>query len=166
MTRYDDPHAYDRRWSRLSRAEVAERSDADPLLFVADHIGTADRDDGVVAVHAEMADGSRVMVIVAAGPDAPTADQCRSAVLGIIARLSEDYGDPDDETGIVPLLSLGLVVHRRGRAHLTPLDRCWASALVAGCAYWDVEPLGVLVRTESGALYRPPLPAGSASEVV
>lgn len=158
MTRYDDPHAYNRRWARLSPAEVTERSELDPLLFVADHISTAERGDGVLAVHVEMTDDRRLVVIVTPGPEAPIADQCRSAVVGIITRLVEEYGDPDDCTGMVPVLTLGLVVHRRGRPHVAPMDRCWAEALVAGCAYWDVEPLGVLVRTESGALVRVVLP--------
>ncbi|MHB8795588.1 MAG: hypothetical protein ACYC90_08980 [Candidatus Nanopelagicales bacterium] len=160
MSRYDDPHAYKRRWSRLSPADLARLSDADPLLFVADHIGMADRDDGVIALHADMASGQRLMVVVTPGPKAPSADECRSAVVGAIARLSEDHGDPEGCLDMPPVLSLGLVVHRRGPARVTPLDQRWSAALVAGCADWDVEALGVLVRTESGALVRPALPLG------
>ena len=161
MTRYDDPHGYRRRWSRLDPAGVATLADADPLLFVADHIAIAERKDGVIAFHVELTGDRRLIVIVAPGPKAPSAEECRSAIIGAIARLTEDCGDPDDYIGLPPVLALGLVVHRRGPSHVTPMDRRWSAALHFGCAYWDVESQGVLVRTESGALVRLSLPGGA-----
>lgn len=158
MALYDDPHAYRRRWSRLSPAGVARLADADPLLFVADHIALAERKDGVIAFHVELTGERQLVVLVTPGPTAPSVEECRSAVIGTIARLGEDYEDPGDDTGLPPVLALGIVVHRRGPVHVTPLDRRWSAALHAGCAYWDVESRGVLVRTESGAVIRPSMP--------
>ena len=92
MTDYDDPHAYYRRWERLSPAE-------------------------------------------------PTDDACLGLLCGVVERI-----------GSGRTVALGLVHHRRGRAHVTDLDRRWRHALEAACTYYGIAPIGVLTRTESGAL--------------
>lgn len=46
-TPFDDPIAFDRRWSRFDPMAPAALADADPLMFLADHLPIADRRGGV-----------------------------------------------------------------------------------------------------------------------
>ena len=163
MNNYDDPYAYEQRWESLSPAQLGERAAADPLLFVADHISTADRGPGVVAIHAQPPGASPVMAIVTDGPGDPSDDECLMLVVDAITRLrGSDIREMPEEPMTPDGFVVGLVVHRPGTGHLVPFDHRWARALVDGCAYLGAEPVGVLARTESGVLLRVPLPTSQS----
>lgn len=142
---YDDPHAYHRRWDRLDPDAVHRAAERDPLLFVADHVSTADRRAGSVVVHVRTPDGSPMMILIADGPADPTDEECITCLATIVERIGHETVD-----------ELGVVYHRRGRTHLVDLDRRWQQALGDVCHYYDIEQVGVLARTESGAIVRPP----------
>ncbi len=157
---YDDVVAFDRRWFHCDPADADARQQAQPLLFVADHISIHDRRAGSLAVYARTADDQPLMAVI---PDAlpdPSADECLRAMLGIADNVCREFGiDPEVmDLGDPPFAALGLVHHRRGRPHITDVDRHWAQALTDVCGWLGVEPIGVLARTESGALVPVPLP--------
>jgi hypothetical protein len=140
---YDDPHAYHRRWDRLHPDEVEAAAEHDPLLFVADHVSCTDRREGVLAIHAGTDEGGRHLILI---PDAiidPDEDTCVAVLATVVERLGPDR-----------VMALGLVHHRRGRAHVVDLDRRWQDALDAVCHYYAIGAIGVLARTESGAIVR------------
>lgn len=140
---YDDPHAYHRRWERLDPDAVHRAAERDPLLFVADHVSTADRRAGSVAVHVRTAGGAPMIILIADGPADPTDDDCVTCLATVVERIGHEAVD-----------ELGVVYHRRGRPHIIDLDRRWQQALEDVCHYYDVEPVGVVTRTESGAIVR------------
>lgn len=142
---YDDPHAYHRRWERLDPDAVHRAAERDPLLFVADHVSVADRRAGSVAVHVRTHGGASMMILIADGPAEPTDEECVGCLAIVVERIGCDAVD-----------ALGLVHHRRGRTHIVDLDRRWQQALGDVCHYYDIEQVGVLARTESGAIVRPP----------
>lgn len=142
---YDDPHAYHRRWERLDPDAVERASERDPLLFIADHVSLADRRAGSVAVHVRTADGAPMMILIADGPADPTDDECVACLATVVERIGDEAVD-----------ELGVVHHRRGRSHVVDLDRRWQKALADVCHYYGIEDAGVLARTESGAIVRPP----------
>ena len=140
---YDDPHAYHRRWDRLDPDQLHAAADRDPLLFVADHVPCTDRRDGALAIHVGTDDGGSQVILV---PDAiidPDDGACVTLLATVVERLGPDR-----------VIALGLVHHRRGRAHIIDLDRRWQEALDAVCHYYAVGAVGVLARTESGAIVR------------
>ena len=149
MPDFDDPLAYIRRWERAPEPEVARLADADPLLFLADHLPLADRREGTVAVHARLDDGTPLAAIITDGPPEPSVDECRTALAMVV-----------EHAGSERVVGLGLVHHRRGRAHISSSDRRWRVALDDACARYAIAPVGVLIRTESGALV--PVPAATA----
>lgn len=157
---YDDATGYERRWTHPDPAQVTALRQAQPLLFVADHISIFDRCDGSLAVYARTADAKPLMIVIADAEPAPDADACLRAVIGIADRLVRHLGlDLDDvDWSSPPFVTLGLVHHRRGRPHISDLDRHWAQALSDVCSWLNVQPAGVLTRTESGALVPVPLP--------
>jgi hypothetical protein len=140
---YDDPHAYHRRWDRLDPEAVQQAAERDPLLFIADHVPTANRRAGSVAVHVRSHDGSSMLILIADGPADPTDEECVACLATVVARIGEDR-----------VAALGVVHHRPGRAHLVELDRRWQQALDDVCHFYEVDAVGVLVRTESGAIVR------------
>ena len=140
---YDDPHAYHRRWDRLDPEALDRAADRDPLLFVADHVQCSVRREGTLAVHARTDDGRpHIIVIPDAGID-PDEDVCLSILATVVEQLGPDR-----------VMALGVVHHRRGRAHIDELDRRWQDALDAVCHYYAIGAVGVLARTESGAIVR------------
>lgn len=141
MPDFDDPLAYIRRWARQSDTEVSRLADEQPLLFLADHVALADRREGTVAIHARLDDGSPLAAIITGGPPDPSPYECVAA-LGMVV----------ENTGPSRVMSMGLVHHRRGRPHLCDTDRRWRQALEDTCAFYAIAPVGVLIRTESGAL--------------
>jgi hypothetical protein len=128
-THYDDPHAYHRRWERLDREAVDRAARRDPLLFIADHVPLADRRAGSVAVHVRTPDGASLLNLIA---DATVVER----------------------SGCEAVDEIGVVHHRRGRAHVVELDRRWQQALDDVCRYYGADAVGVLARTESGAIVR------------
>ena len=159
---YDDPIAFERRWGRLSHAQATELSRRDPLLFVADHVSIDDRGPGSLAVYAEMAGSSPTIIVIKDGLLEPSADDCLTAVASIAGKLCDQVGFDIEDALVMepPLRRLGLVLHRRGMPHVRELDVRWAQALADGCDMLHIEPVGVLVRTEGGALVRIPMPEG------
>ena len=141
---YDDPHAYHRRWERLDPEAVHRAAESDPLLFVADHVSTADRRAGSVAVHVRRHGGAPMMILIADGPVDPIDDDCVTRLATVVERIGKE--------GVA---ALGVVHHRRGRTHVVDLDRRWQRALDDVCHYYDIDEVGVLARTESGAIIRP-----------
>lgn len=164
-TPFDDPTAYDRRWTRRSREHVHRLAQRDPLLFVADHITVRDRAAGLVAVQADLGlDLPPVMILIADGPLEPDDDACLNLLAGVVERIDREYRrgpavDTDEHEYETCIHALGLVTHRTGRPVVSDGDRAWARALDAVARWCDFEPVGVLTRTESGALVRvPPTP--------
>lgn len=147
MTRhdFDDPHAYHRRWERLDPDAVDRAAARDPLLFIADHVAVADRRAGSVAVHVRSHGGAPTLILIPNGPADPTDDECLVCLATVVERVGPEAA-----------AELGVVHHRRGRSHVLDVDRRWQQALEQVCHYYDVEPVGVLARTESGAIVRPP----------
>jgi hypothetical protein len=141
---YDDPHAYHRRWERLHPDAVARASERDPLLFIADHVALADRRAGAVAVHVRTQGGASMLVLIGDGPADPTDDECVACLANVVERIGPEVVE-----------ELGAVHHRRGSTHVIDVDRRWQQALDDVCHYYDIEAIGVLARTESGAIVRP-----------
>lgn len=140
---YDDPHAYHRAWDRLDPAELSRAADRDPLLFIADHIALADRREGSLAVHVGTDDGGTQIVVIADAEPDPDEDTCVAVLATIVERLGADR-----------VTALGVVHHRRGRAHIDDLDRRWQRSLGAVCHHYAIGDIGVLARIESGAIVR------------
>jgi hypothetical protein len=166
MTRsFDDPSAYMRRWGRLSEFELQRRAQHDPLLFAADHCPVAERQAGCLVIVAIRTDGQPLMVVIQDAPEEPTDDDCLGVLAGCLPRLGAAVNDAGDLYGWAgaPVARLGVVTHRRGRPHITAEDRRWVDALEAVCRWSGVGPLGVVTRTEAGAIVRPPLSMGAAS---
>ena len=100
-----------------------------------------------MAVHVRTWGGASILNLIADGPVDPTDDQCVACLAAVIERIGYEVVD-----------EIGVVHHRRGRAHVVELDRRWQRALDDVCRYYDIEAVGVLVRTESGAIVRPSAP--------
>lgn len=165
---YDDITAYERRWVHPGPAQVSALQQAQPLLFVADHLSIHDRHDGSLGVYTRTANGQPLIIVIPDLAPSPDANACLRAVLGIADRLVRQLGlDLDDvDWSTPPFVALGLVPHRRGRAYVSDLDRHWAQALADVCSWINVQPVGVLTRTESGALVPVPIPAPREPEVL
>lgn len=163
VTPFDDPAAFDRRWSRLTEAETHIESRRDPLLFIADHLLTTDRRPGSLAIHLEIGPDHDPMVIVMAdGPAYPPVEDCLVVLARAVEAVREseaDSGDFDD--GSCPVRRLGLVTHRTGGLATLDVDRRWLEALTIVCNNEQIESLGLLVRLRSGALVRVPYPAAA-----
>ena len=144
---FDDPHAYHRRWERLGPDAVARASERDPLLFIADHVALADRRTGCVAVHVRNHGGASMLILVGDGPADATHDECVTLLANVVERIGPEA-----------VAELGVVHHRRGSTHVVDLDRRWQQALDDVCHYYGIDAVGVLARTESGAIVRPSAP--------
>ena len=74
MTRtpFDDPIAFDRRWVKANPEAKAALTEADPLLFLADHISIYDRREGSVALAITSRDGQSTLAVIPDGPPAPS----------------------------------------------------------------------------------------------
>lgn len=90
-TPFDDPIAFDRRWTRVQPHARSLRAQAEPLLFIADHISIYDRREGSVAVALTFHDGQSTMIVVPDGPPHRALTAVTRAFeiepLGVMARL-------------------------------------------------------------------------------
>lgn len=145
-TPFDDPIAFDRRWGRLDATARATLADADPLMFLADHLPVADRREGSIAIAVQCGEGPSPLIVIPDGPANPTDVECATVIGLAYERLGSD------------VTRIGIVHHRRGGVGITDVDRRWALALRAVCDAFSIEPLGVMARLRSGALVRVPLP--------
>ena len=145
-TPFDDPIAFDRRWGHLDPAARTALADADPLMFLADHLPVADRREGCIAIAVRCGEGPSPLIVIPDGPANPTDVECATVIGLAYERLNGD------------VTSIGIVHHRRGGVGITDVDRRWALALRAVCEAFSIEPLGVMARLRSGAVVRVPLP--------
>lgn len=145
-TPFDDPTAFDRRWVKANPEAKASLTQAEPLLFIADHISIADRREGAVALALIARDGQSTLAVVPDAPPQPSDMECLALLGNSIERIPGG------------VRSLGLVHHRRGSRGIADIDRRWALALKAVCTAFDIESLGVMARLYSGELVRVPLP--------
>lgn len=145
-TPFDDHIAFDRRWSHCDPTTKHALAEADPLLFVADHIPSGERREGSVAVALSSHDGQSALMVVSDAPVQPPDIEC----LALLSNAIERSGGG--------VRTLGIVHHRRGGHGITDLDRRWALALTAVCTAFDIRPLGVLARLYTGDIVRVPLP--------
>jgi len=143
-TPFDDLDAFDRRWSDRSR--IRALADADPLLFLADHVLSGDRREGAIALHISLADGETVLAIISDGPPNPCDRDCALVLVNASA------GMPETVT------AMGVVHHRLGGPGVSDLDRRWAEALKAVSCAHGFEPIGVIARLYDGSLVRVPVP--------
>ncbi|MCX6461381.1 MAG: hypothetical protein NTZ03_13875 [Actinobacteria bacterium] len=145
-TPYDDFAAAERRWGHLSPDELRAAADADPLRFVADNISVRDRRQGSVVLIANLGPGQPpALVVVPDAPPEPTFEDCALLVGRFGMHLDEirDVGAP---------FSVGLIHHRLGNTAVNDLDRRWQLALETLAPEFGYSILGVMARTESGAL--------------
>ena len=143
-TPFDDLDAFDRRWSDRSRMRAL--ADADPLLFVADHVMSVDRREGTVALHIATDHGPPTLLVIPDGPPDPRDRDCAVLLSNVVS------GIPD------AVSALGLVHHRLGGPDVSDLDRRWAEALKAASYAHGFEPIGVIARLYDGSLVRVPVP--------
>jgi len=145
---YDTPAAADRWWDRLTPDERSAAVDADPLRFLADHLLMSDRCEGSLALYGDFGPGTPALPLVLHdAPTDPTVDECGMTVW----RFAEALGHLRDEAG-ADHVRLGMIHHRTGPSSVTDLDRRWLIALDALAPRLGYEVLGVLARTERGAL--------------
>lgn len=149
-TPYDDATAYLLRWRQYEPGDAISR--AVLPVFVADHVPLADRREGCVVF---FNDGGRnrppVLVVVPDGPSDPTEEECLGMVAGYLTRIA-GYDESADLSG----LRVGLVLHRRGPARVTDLDRSWRRAVDDAASALRISVLGVCARTWSGAIVAVP----------
>jgi len=143
-TPFDDLDAFDRRWSDSSRMRAL--ADADPLLFVADHVMSVDRREGTVALHIATEHGPPTLLVIPDGPPDPRDRDCAVLLSNVVS------GTPE------AVSALGLVHHRLGGPNVSDLDRRWAEALKAVSCAHGFEPIGVIARLYDGSLVRVPVP--------
>ena len=159
---FDDPHAYARRWEHKTPEQVSALSQADPLLFLADHIAVTDRRVGTAAFMVDLGpDRPPTMILMHDGPEDPDIDECLTMLVNVVQRADLESGraDVDVEKGETSVRRLGVVAHRTGAPTVQERDRAWAQALDGAARWFDLEPVGVLVRTSKGAIVRvPPTP--------
>lgn len=172
-TPFDDPTAYDARWGRLNESQRRLAADADPLLFLADHVSVGERVAGTVVIHVRLTDpDERMAMIVDGGPTDPDEADCIGLIVTALSKLGA--GDPfDDGQSVVtmegatfppdafapprcPVLEMGLIIHRDGPAEIDPIDRVWAEVLDTIAEIYEFTSLGVVTRTRCGAIVRMP----------
>lgn len=141
-TPFDDYAAFDRRWSDSDRRHAL--AEADPLLFVADHIPSRDRRAGSIALCILPIDGPSTLALIPDGPLIPSDTDC----LMLLSRAAAGGN----------LRGLGVVHHRLGGPDVTDVDRRWALALKATSLALDFEPIGILARLHSGELVHVDVP--------
>ena len=143
-TPFDDLDAFDRRWSDRSR--IRALADADPLLFVADHVMSVDRREGTVALHIATDHGPPALMVITDCPPDPRDRDCSVLLSSAVSGIPE------------AVRALGLVHHRLGGPDVSDLDRRWAEALKAASYAHGFEPIGVIARLYDGSLVRVPVP--------
>ena len=143
-TPFDDLDAFDLRWS--DRTRIRELSEADPLLFVADHVMSVDRREGTVALHIATDHGPPTLLVIPDGPPDPRDRDCSVLLSSVVSGIPE------------AVRALGLVHHRLGGPDVSDLDRRWAEALKAASYAHGFEPIGVIARLYDGSLVRVPVP--------
>ena len=163
---FDDPGAFRRRWSHLSRAQLRDEALRDPLLFAADHLPLDDRREGTVIVVAEINEApAPVVIVIPDGPPAPEEEACLGVLSSVIAQLDaavheadpyDDYDDPGLRDGESCVRRIGVVAHRLGSPAINDIDRRWMSALGLVSVALGIDTIGVLTRTRSGALVHVP----------
>ena len=153
-TPYEDATAYLRRWRQYEPGDAIPR--AVLPVFVADHVPLADRREGcVVFFHDGGGDRPPVLAVVPDGPSDPTEEECLGMVTGYLTRIA-GYDGSGDLGG----LRVGLLLHRRGPARVTDLDRRWRRAVDDAASAVRISVLGVCARTWSGAVVA--IPRGRA----
>lgn len=99
MPAFDDPVAYRRRWGHLTADHTRAAADADPLLFLADHIDLHDRLPGSVAGLVTWSRADPTIIIVPDGPEEPSRDACREFCRSAMMHLLKVR----QPSGVVPL---------------------------------------------------------------
>ncbi len=159
---FDDPVAYERRWGRLTRDQEFESAASDPLLYLADHMALDDRRPGAIGLFSDLPEIHPTWVVIPDGDPDLDEQGCFNAIAAFVAKLCEDNGLDTERASTEEIGrfigTFGMVHHRRGGHHVTDLDRWWASAVAKVCLGLGIEPLGVIARTQSGAIVRVPLP--------
>lgn len=147
-TPYEDHADYVGRWSGLTETELLAAADADPLRFAADHVLASDRREGSVVVILDLGDDlGRSMNVIADAPSRPKEGDCM-----LLLRAFVDAAEQLRAEGLSP--SIGLLHHRTGPAHITDVDRRWASAIEELASGARITVIGVAARTGSGAFVR------------
>lgn len=143
---YEDEDGYEHRWGGLSEAAKADLSRSDPLTFIADHLPHRDRAEGSIVVLLEpVGYGQPLVNVISDCPRNPAAEDCYR-MLWPFATAAGRMGPPGG------VAKIGLILHRRGAAVAGVLDRRWFRALQQAAQEADLQMLGVLTRTASGAL--------------
>ena len=145
-TPFDDHIAFNRRWGNPDSSSWKALADADPLLFVADHISSRDRREGSVALALTRWDEPSMLIAIPDAPRDPSDRDCLTAIGAAVERTSGRIRD------------MGIVHHRRGGVGITDVDRRWALALKVVSIAFDFSPIGVMARLHSGGLVRVALP--------
>ena len=131
---------------RVSKSSKHDLSRSDPLTFVADHLPNRDRQEGSVVVLLEpVGFGAPLVQVIADAPVNPSAEECYR-LLWPFATAAGQACPPDGRAMI------GVIHHRRGPAVSGVLDQRWLAAVRQAAQEAGIEVLGVLARTDSGAL--------------
>ena len=143
---YEDEVGYQNRWGGLSRSATDELAHSDPLTFVADHLPHGDRREGSVVVLLEpVGFGSPLVSVIADAPVNPSAEECYRLLWPFATAAGQ--ARPTDGRAMI-----GVIHHRRGPAVSGVLDQRWLAAVQQAAQEAGIEVLGVLARTDSGAL--------------
>lgn len=143
---YEDEDGYERRWGGLSESATKDLARSDPLTFVADHLPNQDRREGSVVVLLEpVGFGAPLLHVIADAPVNPSAEECYR-LLWPFATAAAQACPPDGRAMI------GVIHHRRGPAVPGLLDQRWLAAVRQAAEGVGIDVLGVLARTDSGAL--------------
>jgi hypothetical protein len=154
---YEDAVAAERRWGRLDPQDLERGWRADPLHFIADHVCVSDRREGAVALFMDFGVGAEpLLAVIPDAPANPTDDDCIRLLSGFVAEVEDRQAAQASST-----LRMGFVHHRPGPASVTPLDQQWMTWVEAVARAYEFEIVGVMARTEAGALV--PIPAGRAA---
>jgi len=147
-TPYDDVVASERRWGHLRPDEIDTAARADPLRFLADHIPGRDREQGALALFGDLGPiAEPVLVTVHDAPSDPTVEEC-----ALLVWRFADYVDRTRMARGEDHFGIGLVHHRVGSTVVCDLDRRWLLALEALAPEFGYSIVGVMARTEAGAL--------------
>lgn len=147
-TPYDDVVAAERRWAHLSPRDLELAARRDPLRFFADHLAFGDRHAGTVGIFCDLGPSLDPALVVV--PDAPADPSFEECVL-LVRRFCEEmqaFREYLDDTDF----RIGLVIHRTGSTAVNDLDRRWLLALTTLAPTYGYDIVGVMARTEAGAL--------------
>jgi len=145
-TPYDDFAAAESRWGHLPPDQLQTAADADPLRFIADNIPVNDRRQGSVVLIADLRPSQPpILVVVPDAPHEPTFEEC-ALLIGQFGMYLDEIRDVGAPFGV------GLVHHRLGNTAVSDLDRRWLLALETLAPEFGYTIIGVMARTEAGAL--------------